>query len=162
MRLLIFLSLLLSSCTSVLPTLPSEVQPRVRWWWMGSDVDSTGLEYHLKEFKRVGLGGVEITPIYGVQGRDGISYLSERWKGMYDYTHEWAERLGIQVDMNAGTGWPYGGPEVTLKDAACKVMFQRFVVKRGKILLKSLMPKGIKTRYWNVLWAIFQMARWKI
>lgn len=144
MRLLIFLSLLLSSCTSVLPTLPSEVQPRVRWWWMGSDVDSTGLEYHLKEFKRVGLGGVEITPIYGVQGKDGISYLSERWKGMYHYTHEWAERLGIQVDMNAGTGWPYGGPEVSLKDAACKVMFQRFVVREGEDFVEKFDAQGDK------------------
>ena len=43
-------------------------KPFVRWWWHGSAVDPEGLSYNLEEFARQGLGGVEITPIYGVQG----------------------------------------------------------------------------------------------
>ena len=57
-----------------------EAKPYTRWWWLGSAVDSTGLEYNLTELAKVGIGGVEITPIYGVKGNDAneISYLSPR------------------------------------------------------------------------------------
>ena len=30
---------------------------------------------------------------------------------------------GIEVDMNCGTGWPFGGPLVPIEEAACKAVF---------------------------------------
>ena len=30
---------------------------------------------------------------------------------------------GIEVDMNCGTGWPFGGPLVPIEEAACKAIF---------------------------------------
>ncbi|WP_286528488.1 hypothetical protein [Duncaniella freteri] len=47
-----------------------ENRPFVRWWWHGSAVDSVGLTYNLEEFARQGIGGVEVTPIYGVKGNE--------------------------------------------------------------------------------------------
>ena len=62
----------------------NEAKPYTRWWWLGSAVDSAGIKYNLSEYAKVGIGGVEITPIYGVQGNDAndISYLSPRWMRM--------------------------------------------------------------------------------
>ena len=55
-----------------------ENRPFVRWWWLGSAVDPEGLTFNLEEFSKKGLGGVEITPIYGVKGNEAndIRYLS--------------------------------------------------------------------------------------
>ena len=70
--------------------IPQEAKPYTRWWWLGSAVDSVGLEANLMEFAKVGIGGVEITPIYGVKGNDAheIPYLSPRWMQMLQYVEE--------------------------------------------------------------------------
>ena len=40
-----------------------EAKPYTRWWWMGSAVDSAGLDNNLRIYADAGIGGVEITPI---------------------------------------------------------------------------------------------------
>ena len=105
-------------------------KPGTRWWWPGSAVDSESLELIMNDFARTGIGTVEITPIYGAQGNDanGIDYLSPRWMEALRATQDIARRNGQQVDMNNGTGWPFGGPEVTLDDAAKKALFVDTIV----------------------------------
>ena len=103
-----------------------ESKPYARWWWLGSAVDKEGLTYNLEEMAKAGIGGVEITPIYGVQGNDKneIQYLSPQWMQMLKHTETEGKRLGIQVDMATGTGWPFGGPLVSVEDAATKAVFK--------------------------------------
>lgn len=105
--------------------IPQEAKPYTRWWWLGSAVDSVGLEANLMEFAKVGIGGVEITPIYGVKGNDAheIPYLSPRWMQMLQYVEERGAALGIETNMATGTGWPFGGPLVSKEDAAKKIVF---------------------------------------
>lgn len=102
--------------------------PGTRWWWLGSAVDSVGITYQLESLSKAGIGAVEITPIYGVQGNEAndIPYLSPRWMDMLGWCESEGERLGVQIDMNNGTGWPFGGPEVTVDDAACKAVFKQW------------------------------------
>jgi len=102
-----------------------EAKPYTRWWWLGSAVDSTGLEYNLTELAKAGIGGVEITPIYGVKGNDAndIDYLSPRWMRMLKFVEDKGSELGIETNMSTGTGWPFGGPYVTETDAATKIVF---------------------------------------
>jgi len=90
------------------PPITAETRPWTRWWWQGSAVDSADLKANLDAYRRVGLGGVELTPIYGVRGgeKEFIPYLSPRWVGMLEYTLTEAKELGLGVDMNNGTGWP--------------------------------------------------------
>ncbi len=100
-----------------------ENKPFVRWWWHGSAVDKEGLTYNLEEFARAGIGGYEVTPIYGVQGNEAndIDYLSPGWMEMYEFLVSESERLGLQCDLNNGTGWPFGGPQITPELAAQKM-----------------------------------------
>ncbi|MDR1525417.1 MAG: glycosyl hydrolase family 2 [Tannerella sp.] len=108
------------------PEITRETKPWTRWWWMGSAVDSANITYNLEALSRAGIGGVEITPIYGVKGREAqyIDYLSPRWMEMLAFTLSEAGRLDMGVDMNNGTGWPFGGPEISVDDAASKVIFR--------------------------------------
>ena len=107
------------------PPIPQEAKPYTRWWWLGSAVDSVGLDDQLTEFAKVGIGGVEITPIYGVQDNEtnDIPYLSPRWMRMLKYVEDRGAELGVETNMVTGTGWPFGGPLVTEEDAAKKLFF---------------------------------------
>lgn len=80
-------------------------RPGTRWWWLGSAVDEKNLTYNLEEYARAGMGAVEITPIYGVQGNDAndIQFLSPRWMEVLKHTQAEGKRTGIEIDMNTGT-----------------------------------------------------------
>jgi hypothetical protein len=116
------------------PAIQKETKPWTRWWWLGSAVDSANITHNLDALSRAGVGGVEITPIYGVKGGEGqfIDYLSSRWMKMLSFTEAEANRLGMGVDMNNGTGWPFGGPEVSLEDAVTKAIFKDNRLEIGK------------------------------
>ena len=102
-----------------------EAKPGTRWWWLGSAVDKKNLQWTLSQYAGHGIGAVEITPIYGVQGNDekNIPFLSDKWMEMLRYVQNQARLQGMEVDMSTGTGWPFGGPWVPLEESACKVLF---------------------------------------
>lgn len=122
------------------PEIGLDAKPAARWWWMGSAVDKENLTCNLEAYAAAGMGTMEITPIYGVQGNDAkdISFLSPRWMQMLQYTESEASRLGMQIDMNTGTGWPFGGPEVGIEDAACKLFVTEYRLEGGNTLDKRI------------------------
>jgi len=132
--LILILTLCLSSCIQsdqadkVWHEISSQEKPWTRWWWMGSAVDKINITTQLEAFAEAGLGGVEVTPIYGVKGYEDsfIEYLSPQWIDMFDHTLSEAERLGLGVDLNLGTGWPYGGPQVEPHYAASKLGIMKY------------------------------------
>lgn len=113
-----------------LPTPTQEAKPGVRWWWMGSAVDQENLKWNLGEYAKAGIGAVEITPLYGVQGNDknDIPYLSPKWMDMLKFVEKENKQVGIETDMATGTGWPFGGPWVPISEAACKAVFVDTIV----------------------------------
>src|SRR6478752_9066133 len=54
----------------VWPTITNQMKPWARWWWMGNAVDKNNLGKRLTQMDSVDIGGVEITPIYGVKGSE--------------------------------------------------------------------------------------------
>jgi hypothetical protein len=118
------------SATSSAPTDPlawpevkQEHKPWTRWWWMGSAVDKENLTRELTDFAAAGLGGVEITPIYGAKGYEDrfIDFLSPKYVEILAHTAAEGKRLGIAIDMATGTGWPFGGSFTQPKDAELKI-----------------------------------------
>ena len=135
------------------PDTPVEARPGARWWWLGSAVDEKNLTYNLEEYARTGMGAVEITPIYGVQGNDAneIQFLSPRWMEMLKHTQAEGKRTGIEIDMNTGTGWPFGGPEVSIEDAATKAIFQTYEIEGGKEIEQDINVTDPKQQPFSVL-----------
>jgi hypothetical protein len=118
------------------PTITSQTKPWARWWWEGSAVDKKNLTWNLENYHNAGLGGMEITPIYGVKGeeRKFITYLSPQWVDMLKYTLQEAKRLGLGIDLANATGWPFGGPWVTDQDASKELFWTSYEVKGGESL----------------------------
>jgi hypothetical protein len=93
---------------------------------MGSAVDEKSIEYQLGQFKNAGLGGVHIIPIYGVKGYEQkfAPFLSKRWVELLDYTVKTAKQNKLGVDLTTGTGWPFGGPNISSSETSKKFSIQ--------------------------------------
>jgi hypothetical protein len=130
------------------PAVTSQTKPWTRWWWMGSAVDEKGLTSQLNKLASAGFGGVEIVPIYGAIGFEDryIKYLSPQWMKMLDHTTRQAALLKMGVDMAVGTGWPIGGPQVTVTDAATKLSIQNYSVEAGGMLKEKIALNDAKQR----------------
>lgn len=115
-------------------------KPWTRWWWEGNAVNPKDLTYNMEGFQKVGLGGVEITPIYGVKGHESefIDFLSPKWVDMFKHTLKEGTRLGIGIDLANASGWPFGGRWVTPEDA-CKAVFHKaYQLKEGETLNENI------------------------
>ena len=125
------------------PASSPEAKAGARWWWMGSAVDEQDLQWNMQEYARAGIGSLEITPIYGVQGNETneLRFLSPEWMQKLQFVEEEGNRNGMLIDMNTGTGWPFGGPLVPIEEAACKAVFVIDTVAVGSAITKTVPDK---------------------
>jgi hypothetical protein len=116
---------------------PDDARIMMRWWWFGPAVTPAGLERELRAMKNGGIGGVEIQPVYPLALDDeatGIAthpFLSDAFLDDLRSAARTARDLGLRVDLTLGSGWPYGGPQVKIADAAGKLRVERTVVPTG-------------------------------
>ncbi|MBI4878001.1 MAG: glycoside hydrolase [Acidobacteria bacterium] len=106
------------------PAATRETRPWSYWWWMASAVDPANLTREMERYRAAGWGGVHIIPIYGARGSEAryIDYLSPRWMEMLRHTVTEGQRLDLGVDMTTGTGWCFGGPNITAELATALVV----------------------------------------
>ncbi len=118
------------------PPITAQQKPWAFNWWMGSAVDKTNLTKELERYAAAGLGGIHIIPIYGAKGFEDkyINYLSPHWMEMMGWAVSESRRLGMDCDMTTGSGWCFGGPQVTDEDANASVVVKTFPVKAGEKL----------------------------
>lgn len=97
-------------------------------WWLGSAVDEENLTKELERYRAGGLGGIHVVPIYGAKGAESryIDYLSPRWMEMLAFAVKEGARIGVGVDMTTGTGWCFGGPNITPELGGRKLVVKRF------------------------------------
>jgi hypothetical protein len=122
------------------PPLTKDVLPGTRWWWMGSAVNPADLTRELRTFREAGLGTVEITPIYGVKSAESefIEFLSPKWMDLLKVAVTEARKLGMNADMVTGTGWCFGGPNVSDADANALAVYKDGVVTQR--------PSGVRVK----------------
>jgi hypothetical protein len=122
------------------PKITSQTKPWSRWWWLGNIINKNDLSIEMEKYQKAGLGGLEITPIYGVKGYEDrfIDYLSPAWMEMLDHSLKEADRLGLSVDMATGTGWPFGGPWIGADNACRNVVHKIYNLKSGESLSEPI------------------------
>ncbi|MDI9877275.1 glycosyl hydrolase [Flectobacillus rivi] len=131
------------------PIISSQTKPWTRWWWMGSAVDSSNLSICLRAYAKAGLGGVEITPIYGVKGYESryLNYLSPEWNKALNTSISLARQNGMGVDLNLGTGWPFGGPQISQDLASSNYFIQKYQIQAGqneRLMVEIQQPQQYK------------------
>ncbi|HYD82936.1 MAG TPA: glycosyl hydrolase, partial [Opitutus sp.] len=133
--------------TPVWPEVRRESKPWTRWWWLGNIADEKTITTAMESYVAAGLGGLELTPIYGVRGYEDrfVPFLSPRWTQLFEYTLAEAHRFDLGIDLANGTGWPFGGPWLAEADAAHTVTHQTFHVAAGQSLAEpvTFTPRGV-------------------
>jgi len=111
-----------------------ESKPWTRWWWMGNAVDRENIKRELREMSAAGIGGVEITSIYGVKGEEDrfIEYLSPGFSDILEFTINEANNLGMGVDIPPGSGWRCGGPFVPAEKGLWSLRMHKFDMEEGQ------------------------------
>ena len=115
------------------PEVTNQTKPWTRWWWLGAAYDTTDVRVALQQYADAGLGGLEVTDIYGVQGEEDRykDFLSDEWVDLFCYTLDEAKRRDLGIDLANASGWPFGGPWIQ-QDLACKTKVPRvWHVKAG-------------------------------
>ncbi len=110
---------------------PDDSRIMMRWWWFGPAVTKPELERELRVMKEGGIGGVEVQPVYPLAlddeqaGVQNLPFLSDPFLDALRFASEKARELGLRMDLTLGSGWPFGGPQVTAAEAAGKLRVDR-------------------------------------
>ncbi|MEO6549577.1 MAG: glycosyl hydrolase [Ferruginibacter sp.] len=122
------------------PVITQQNKPWTRWWWLGSQVNKKDLTTLMQQYRQVGLGGLEITPIYGVQGEQDqyINFLSPKWMEVFDHTLTEGKRLNLGIDLANATGWPFGGPWIGDEDACKNMVYKTYSLSAGQSLTETV------------------------
>ena len=118
------------------PEITMTNKPWTRWWWPASAVGPQDIDTMLTQYSKAGLGGVEVTTIYGVKGYEDkfLDYLSPEWMDLFCHTLDKAKEMGVGVDLANASGWPFGGPWVEVEDACRYLAYKTFRLKGGERL----------------------------
>jgi len=103
---------------------PNASRMRMQWTIFGPAWTAEECERELQLMAASHIGGVLITPTYPIalddpaRGIHNQRYLSREFLDVLNSVVATAKKLGMTVDMVLGTGWPYGGPSVSVADSA--------------------------------------------
>lgn len=118
-------------------TPPPSARLRCYWWWLNGNTTEEAITRDLTAMKAKGYGGAILVDANGSnQGgnRDvapGPRFGSPRWVKLYLHALAVAKQFGLQISLNAASGWNLGGPGVTPRDAAKVLTFSRKIVTGG-------------------------------
>lgn len=143
------------------PEIMQQNKPWTRWWWMGNAVDTVNLGQLMEQYAHVGLGGLEIVPIYGVLGYEEkfLPYLGTDWLRMLEYTLAKAGKLEIGIDMANGTGWPFGGKWVQDKDASQYISYKSYDLSEGELVKEKIQYTTCYKKYAGIKNAVIDQVR---
>lgn len=103
---------------------PDDCRIMMRWWWFGPSVTKAELERELALMKAGGIGGVEVQTTYPLDMDDAAAglhnypFLSQDYLESLRFAANKARELGLRFDLTLGSGWPYGGPSVSVAESA--------------------------------------------
>jgi hypothetical protein len=87
--------------------------------------------------KQGGIGGFEVQPVYPLalddpgSGIKNLTFLSDEFIQDLRFASEKAGELGLRMDLTVGSGWPYGGPQVPINQAAGMLRVEHVKVDQG-------------------------------
>ena len=119
---------------------PTSARIRMFWRIFGPAWTRIDIDEQLRQLQRAGVGGVMTCFTYPVAVNNpsiniqNVPFLSPPFLDTLRYAAESAKSKNIAFGVGGGTGWPFGGPTVTLADSAQKL--------RREILARSANGTG--------------------
>jgi hypothetical protein len=116
---------------------PDDSRIMMRWWWFGPAATKPEITRELEAMQAAGIGGVEIANLYALglddpaAGFRNTPFLSDEHLDALRFAAQEARRLGLRVDVTLGSGWPFGGPEIPVTQAAGKLRVEALSISAG-------------------------------
>ncbi len=79
----------------------------------------------------------------------GPTFASPQWIRLYLHALDVAQKLGIEISLNATSGWNLGGPGVTPQDAAKVLTYSRQIVQGGASRTIVLSMPDVKNGFYR-------------
>jgi hypothetical protein len=114
---------------------PDDARIMMRWWWFGPAVTKPELEREMQVMKESGIGGFEVQPVYPLtlddpqKGIRNFPFLSDEYLAALRFASAKARELGLRMDLTVGSGWPYGGPQVSIDQASGMLRSERLKIE---------------------------------
>ncbi|HOV78349.1 MAG TPA: glycosyl hydrolase, partial [Sedimentisphaerales bacterium] len=97
---------------------PASARPWVYWFFMDGNLSREGITADLEAMKQADIGGVILMEVDVGVLRGPVRFMSEPWRALFKHAVTEAERLGLQMTLNAGPGWTgSGGPWVKVEQS---------------------------------------------
>src|SRR3989475_8637749 len=116
---------------------PDDARIMMRWWWFGPAVSKPELEREMRVMKAGGIGGFEVQPVYPLtlddpeKGIRNFPFLSDEYIDALRFVSAKARELGLRMDLTLGSGWPFGGPQVSIDQASGMLRSERVKIEPG-------------------------------
>ncbi|HPM80910.1 MAG TPA: glycosyl hydrolase [Candidatus Anammoximicrobium sp.] len=92
---------------------PASAKPWTYFFVMDGNLTREGITADFEAIARAGLGGVLFMEVNVGIPRGPVEFMSPQWRQLFKHAVAEAERLGLQLTLNAGPGWTgSGGPWV--------------------------------------------------
>lgn len=117
---------------------PNRAKLRCYWWWLNGNTTEEAITRDLNAMKANGYGGAILVDADGASSGgnlavpSGPTFGSPQWIKLYLHALDVAQKLGLEISLNATSGWNLGGPGVKPEDGAKVLTYSRQVVEGGK------------------------------
>lgn len=102
---------------------PHSAKPWVYYFIMDGNLSRPGITADLQAMKRVGIGGLLIMEVDVGVPRGPVEFMSPQWRQMFKHLNQQADRLGLDVTINASGGWTgSGGPWIKPQQSMQKLV----------------------------------------
>lgn len=142
-------------------TPPNDAKPMVRWWWFGPAVTKEEIAREIRQMQEGGFGGFELASVYPLaldnpqNGIRNLPYASSEMVDMLRYAQQQGRALGLRADLTLGSGWPFGGPHISIDQAAGKLKIvvvelpanQLPKFEPGDVPVAAFLAKGTREHY---------------
>ena len=92
---------------------PAAARPWVYWFFLDGNLSREGITADLEAMQQAGIGGVILMEVDAGIPKGPVQFMSEPWLALFKHAVSEAQRLGLEITLNAGPGWTgSGGPWV--------------------------------------------------
>jgi glycosyl hydrolase family 106( putative alpha-L-rhamnosidase) len=120
---------------------PPAARPWVYWFIMDGNLSREGITADLEAMHRAGIGGVILMEVDMGVPRGPVKFMSPEWQDLFRHAVKEAQRLGLQITLNAGPGWTgSGGPWVKPEQSMQHLVASETNVS-GPIRFDAILPR---------------------
>jgi hypothetical protein len=120
---------------------PDAARPWAYWMWMDGNLTREGITADLEAMRAAGLGGVVICEVNVGVPRGPVEFMSPEWRRLFKHVVKEAERLGLEVTLNAGPGWTGSGGPWVKPEQSMQHIVAAAVETAGPSRFDALLPK---------------------